>query len=103
MFHVTMVLLETLATTEHTLGPVDVTESPASTPTGAMTSMDLSALHGARARMQLGQFPALTKSASANAATSTGPLIISPMPTAGLPGTVLPHYPVYQTMYVVDM
>lgn len=81
MFHVTMVLLETLATTDTTLGAVDVTESPASTPTGAVSSMDLSALHGSRARMQLGQLPALQRSSSASAAAA-GQFSMSPVPTA---------------------
>ena len=80
MFHITMVLLETLATTDTSLGAVDVTESPASTPTGAVTPMDLSALHGGRARMQVGQHPALQRSSSASAAAGV-PFSVSPLPT----------------------
>lgn len=44
MFHVTMVLLETLATSEMTLSPVDMAESPVSTPTAGALQKHFSAL-----------------------------------------------------------
>lgn len=93
MFHITMVLLETLASndTSLALGVGDITESPVSTPRGASTPMD-SQLYAPRARMQPSPLPGLQRSVSASAAGVTSLCHLFSLCSASS-GTSLPLFP----------